>query len=435
MINSTNNSLNLNLKKNIVSTNKQNDLQIYELESENIDSSLIDISILSFLEKPKKKQNYEDEMLKVQNSYNDVKSKTVDICMDSDPIECSSSLNNKNVIIKEKKKPKKKEIILTINGHNYLKKDLNQVNKKKRKKELLNEMKVFISKNIYEKYFDNRDISNDFDEFKIFVHDLKQPMIFWKRKTTAEFDENVDLFVPCSETDVVENCVIFFCTAEEMYKKIIENTFESEINDCFSDFLHYNQCEELNKIVLVYKYSQLIKRLDNEKNSRYKREILKRLNTNDKTIIKKKKEIEKILTTKEMDHILNLIQLKNKLNIISINSYEDIVKYLKSFTYSLSLSKYKNSKEKYTISNLNVIKLGNDSKSVFINSVSQFKLMTEFKSINLYKIHKSIYSLYNTLKKKGNLGDDFDKKNVVPPSVENAIKITLLSDNPDDLIY
>lgn len=313
-------------------------------------------------------------------------------------------------------------------AYKYSDKELKHANRTHRTKdELLSEMILQISQELYNDQFEKEYMKQQFIETEIRPIENPLPIINWKRKVKANYDERKDVFIPCEPKETTENCTVLYYQAEELISKIRNGFINNTIDAC-----------EGNIIILVEGYQNYLTKAKNAENKRYTDAVKENLNkeTGDNSQRSRKRNtgIEIDLTAKEIEHLLNKLQFELNLNIIPVKNNNDGIDWLLSFTYTIAFALYDKFERNSSLANLGVVKSGKDYKSTFIQSMNHFKLMTPLKSERLFGYYQSLQSIFDRFNKGKDLGKDDSGKTIVPPSTEKAMKNFFTSDDPNEII-
>jgi crossover junction endonuclease EME1 len=343
----------------------------------------------------------------------------------SDPISESSSplkTNKKSAGV-----PKQAEFT-------YTPKDLKEANKVTRKKEeLMSEMILKVSHRLYSDLEESR-LKSIFMESTVESFPSQIPMIFWKRKVLARYNPDTDTFVPCPVLYIHEKTVVLYYKAEEFIEKAQTGSLKTDCEFSLSLLRRADEKIQYKVIIIVEGYDQLVLKLKNIENLKYKNEVLKRLNPNETIRTTKTKCGVFGTTLREVEYLFNKTQLEIGVNIFPVRTPVEGINWLYSFTYTIAFSLYDKFERNHSLANLGTVRSGTDTKSTFVQTLRQFKLMTEPKAEKLFGQYSSLFAIYTELQSKGTLGKDGSGKNFVPPSADNAMKKTFLAENADGLI-
>ena len=357
------------------------------------------------------------------------------ISQPSDPISEYSSSPIKQPLQQVQRivKLKAKESI-SNNGFMYTPRELREANKvTKKKDELLSEMTINFPKHVIDENFTFDTIKQVFEFSNVETYECSLPIIFWKRRIKAEYDSSHDVFIPCEPKTVVEKTIALYYKAQEFFAKLKDGSIDDEITQSIA-VAKKQQDLDYSVIVIIEGYDQYINKLKNNENKRFRDGILLQLKGTEKSKRNKPNDSLVDLSQKQIEDLINKTQIEVGVNIFPIRSNQEVIEWLHSFTYTISFALYDKWERNQSLANLGRVKSGTDSKSTFINSFCQFRLMTEPKAERLYGFHSTMYSIYNKLKQDGSLGSDEYNRGLVPPSTGVAIRRAFLSDNPDEVV-
>lgn len=320
----------------------------------------------------------------------------------------------------------------------YSKKELKEANKVTRKKEeLLSEMIMQIPSTLYEACFQKEHLKEIFIYPEIENTSTALPMISWMRKVKARYNSERDVFIPCSPTKRKEKNLVMYYKAKDFVNIVIDGTLQLMVNLCQTN---YGEGQELPVIIIVEGYDQFLNKIRNMEETKYKKAVLAKLNPsdplNDSGNKRAKKPTEEIsLTPKEIDQLVNEAQLTTGVNIFPVKNNQDAINWLHSFTYTIAYALYDKFERNISLANLGTVRSGTDTKSTFLGTVKQFRLMSTPKVEKLYGYYPSIFALYSRFSTNNSLGKDNFDKNIIPPSTEKSMKKLFTSEDPNDIIH
>lgn len=313
----------------------------------------------------------------------------------------------------------------------YTVKQLRDANKVTRKKaDLLGEMVVEISNLVSSKFFENEDIETEFAELEVRAVSDTYPTIAWKRKVQASYDPQRDLFIPCELTEYRERILVVYYDAKEIVKHIQDRSLDTIIRRVIARAQTENSSVEFHVIILVDGYDQYLAKIRNEENKRYKARVLGQpsLGTLNHQLG------EKELTVKDVESMVQETQIRLEVNIFPVRNGKEALTWLNSFTYTIAGRIY-DKYERTSLGTLGTVRSGTGSRSTFVQSMRQFRLMTEPKAERLLEHYPSLSRICEQLNNHGTLGQDSNGKNIVPPSVNAAMKVLFTSNDPEEVVY
>lgn len=364
----------------------------------------------------------------------------------SDPISQNSSSPIKQPIAKpitQEAPPKprtttrKAKTVATMsdeNGFLYTAKQLREANRVTRKKdELLSEMLIHFPNHIYNSHFKNDDVRSIMEFMTVETYETEYPIIYWTRKLTARYNKSNDVFIPCPPTRIMEKTIVLYYKAENLVRKLYDKSLPTDIKECLR-YLKQRENLNYNTIIIIEGYEQYLRKLKNVENNNFRLEVLRRLQTDEHS---KKRKLDSNLiqlSQKEVQDLINSSQIELGVNFFPIKSNQEVVEWMYSFTYTIAFALYDKWERNQSLANLGIVKSGTDAKSTYINSICHFKLMTKVKAERLHGFHASLYSMYKSFQQTGGLGNDGYGRNIIPPTAEQALCRTLLSDDPNEVV-
>lgn len=347
------------------------------------------------------------------------------------PIDISDPISSDSTLSSPLKPPAKKTKPNPIPNQPYTNKELNAANKTFRKKEdILSEMILNIPIQLYET-FDEEFVKSMVTHSRIRKTYSTIPMIFWKRAVTADYDEERDVFIPCAPKELTEKNVVLYYKAPDLMKQIKDDTLQRDVEQAKKDL-----GTNIHIIIMIEGYDKYLNKLKTIANRNYTRAVLTQLNPNETNSQKKRRieEDEGDFTVEECEYLVNKLQVDLQVNIFPVKSYQEALEWLVSFSYTIGGSLYDKFNRNESLANLGRVKPGTDKQSTFMQTIKQFNLMTTPKVEQLYSFYSSLQRIYERYESHGSLGT-FGGKNVLPPTVDSAMKKVFMSEDPDAKIH
>lgn len=352
----------------------------------------------------------------------------------SDPISSDSAFSSP---LKPAKKPKTK----AVSSLPYTAKELTAANRTFRKKEdILSEMILNIPIHVYDT-FDEEAVKNTVTQTQIRKTYSTIPMIFWKRAVKAAYDEKRDVFIPCTQKEIIEKNVVLYYKAPDLMKRIKNDTLKQDIEQAKRDYILEADANKdstgknIHVILMIEGYDKYLNRLKTIANRKYTRAVLTQLSPNETpSQLKRSLEEDNGMTVEECEYLINELQVNFQVNIFPVKSHQEALEWMVSFSYTIGSSLYDKFNRNESLANLGRVKPGTDKQTTFMQTIKQFNMMTTPKVEQLYSFYSSLQAIYERYESHGSLGT-FGGKNVLPPTVDSAMKKVFLSDDPDAKIH
>ncbi|KAK6460678.1 hypothetical protein DFJ63DRAFT_237989 [Scheffersomyces coipomensis] len=320
------------------------------------------------------------------------------------------------------------------------KQQLNKANRVTRsKEELLTEMTLVLSSTIIPKFKLEILTSTLYpSKYETSFEDL--PVVYWKRRVKATYDKENDIFRPCEEKDIVEKNIVLYYSAEEFFRKVQENTLKHVINQAK---VFYNSLlpvhEDCVITILIEGLELFINKIKNKEQKEYKESVIQRMNPDDipRSQPKKRKAdaMDDItMSSKSVEFILQKAQVELKIVTFPVRNASEGIMWLQSFTYTIAQALYDKFERNSSLANLPTIKSGKDTKSTFMQSIQQFKFMTESKTERLFMFFPSLKAIHDRFVSNGSIGKDSTGRNIIPPSTDVAMKNFFMAKDPNTAI-
>lgn len=349
--------------------------------------------------------------------------------------------------LKSKPKGTKKARVQTISigDMEFTKKELEEVNKvKRKKKDLMSEMIVEISTNVFNECFDESYMKEILCHTKIEKIVSRFPIISWKRITRATYDKDKDIFLPCPLSQVREKNIVLYYGAEEFVSILMCHELGDIIKSVKKEtFLDVSPQVQL--VFMIEGYDQYLNKIKSIEEKNYQKAIMEKLSQqsqptsreSDRNSLDPTNNTSQItgVASKDVDSLINDAQISYCVNIFTVRNSTEATRWLQSFTYAISRSLYDEFDRNSSLANLGGIKSGSDKKTTFFQTMRQFKMMTEQKVEKLYSHYPSLYEIYSRYRRNDSLGKDSLEKNIVPPSIDSAMKKVFSADDPFEMVF
>lgn len=366
----------------------------------------------------------------------------------SDPIESGSSSPFKQPPPKKQRKQKIKTLapVLPPSDIAYDLKTLNDANKATRSKdELLSEMTLSCPLAM----IDHDYINLKFTQLKVISTDDERT-IFWKRKVTTKYDSELDIFIPCAPTEIIERNLIVYFKADDLVQSLMNNTTSEIINQCKQHIPVDNTASDYTPyvILLIEGYDKYISKLKSTQDRLFKKQVRQELDqasqnsslASSSSSPKKRKtksqvgrQSSTLLDIALIEKKINQLQVLQNVNVFFTKNFEDSIDWLHSFTYTIASNRYDNNNESKVTSART--KCGTDTKSTFLKVLQQFKFITEVKAERVFQYYNSLSKIYDRYVKNVGLGKALDgTSNIVPPTTDLAMRTFFMSNDPEEVL-
>lgn len=331
----------------------------------------------------------------------------------------------------------------------YTLKELNAVNKiVRRKQDLLSQMGIHISKNLYNTKFKQDYMKGKFTDTEIELEDTEEPIIFWTRHVTANYDPEQALFIPCSSKVIVENNLVLYLSAEELFDMIIDEDFIHHLESDKETYPLKNLYDKLHTIIsnfsvkflanktphvifIIEGFEKLISKLRSRENKKF-RDLVTGMSelasSQGQSQKQNKKANEKLIysvPSKEVDKILQYIQFETGITVFPVRGNQEAIEWLYLFTYTTSKSLYDRLSRNKDFAHLSTVGSGVDAKLTFVRSLALFKRMTQEKATKLYPKFSSLLQIQNVYECGQMIGAPL-------PSIVDASMLKFFTSNDPD---
>lgn len=345
--------------------------------------------------------------------------------MTSDPIESSSPMKSPPPAKKSKAAKLKNTDINDRSGKAW--KEANKMTR--RKQEILSEMVVEISLCLQNKiqtdYF-----KNIFLLPKVRNSYLELPLISWKRRVTAKYNKEEDVFVPCELTEISERVLLLLYEPSDLVEKLQKGLISVDIERAKKRANAEDPLKEYFVFLMVPCFSEYLRKLQTLENRQYRARALQQLN---QTQLSRKKNEDVPISSAEALRLLIDSEVRMGINIFTTKTVEESIDWLHSFTYTIGSSIYDKFERNPEFANIGTVRLGSTPKGTYLEMIKKFNLMTEPKAENLYQYYASPLSLYKRFVEHGDLGS-VNGRNIIPPSVSKMMKKVLTCQDPNAVI-
>lgn len=344
--------------------------------------------------------------------------KNMDVLL-SDPIEASSAPSSPP--------KKKKKFTKSKDNGEKLWRDSNRVTRKK--EEILGEMIVEISACLeselkvahFDELFSNTTVRFSYTDL---------PLVSWKRQITANYNADEDVFVPCEPTEKYERVVVLYFGAQSFVDRMVDSSLGELVSRALRRARTLDPLLKYHVILLVNGFNEVVRKLKAAEDRRYRERLLDEMNDLNR---RKGDHEEPQLTAAEVQNLLRTYEAKIGVTIFLTKSKQETIDWLHSFTYTIGNSLYDKFERNPKFANVGHVRLGSDHKSTFIEMIKKFNLMTAQTAAKLYEFYSSPAGLYERYQLHDSVGT-VGGKNIVPPSVNSAMRNFFRATNPDDVV-
>lgn len=337
----------------------------------------------------------------------------------SDPIEASSAPSS----------PPKKKKKVTKPKDNAEKRwrDSNRVTRKK--EEILGEMILEISASLESElkvaHFDEL-----FSSTAVRFSYTDLPLVSWKRQITANYNADEDVFVPCEPTEKYERVVVLYFGAQTFVDKLVDRSIDELVSRALRRAKTLDPLLKYHVIVLVNGFNEVVRKLKAAEDRRYRERLLDEMNELNR---RKTSHEVPLLTAAEVQNLLRTYEVKIGVTVFLTKSTQETIDWLHSFTYAIGNSLYDKFERNPKFANVGNVRLGSDHKSTFVEMIKKFNLMTAQTAAKLYEFYSSPAGLFERYQQHDSVGT-VGGKNIVPPSVNSAMRNFFRATDPDDVV-
>lgn len=311
----------------------------------------------------------------------------------------------------------------------YTAKQLREANKVTRKKpDLLGEMVVEISALVADGFLSDEDTAQHLQPLEVRRVEAQWPTIAWKRKIQASYDPQRDLFIPCAATETRERILVLYYAAADAVDRMKTKLLDADVHQVVQDARKDNP-GDYHVIVVMDGYDQYVAKIRNDENRRYKARVLGQPSLGALAV-----PLGTETTAKDVEMVVQQTQIRLGVNIFPVRNGREALGWLGSLTYTIAGRIY-DKYERTALGTLGTVKSGTDTRSTFVQSIRQMRLMTEPKAERLAEFYPGMARICEQLNSRGNLGQDCNGKNIVPPLVHAAMKVFFGSMDPNEVVY
>lgn len=259
------------------------------------------------------------------------------------------------------------------------------------------------------------------------------PLISWKRKAKAIFNQDQDVFVPCDPTEVCERVLVLLYDAPTLLEKIDNRSINLDLEMATGRARLQEPLLNYHPIIMVLGLKEHLRKLQTIEDRMYREKMLTQMNEPPRSQ-KRKRQEELKMTASEAQKAIYVAEVELGTPFFPVRNTHEAIDWLHTFTYTIGTSWYDKSLRYPKFANMGNIKLGADRKGTFMEIVKKFNLMTQPRAEKLYEFYSTPVALYKRFKMHDSLGT-VGGKNIVPPSTNIAMRNLFRSDDPNQVIY
>ncbi|CAN3365342.1 hypothetical protein DICA2_E26038 [Diutina catenulata] len=282
------------------------------------------------------------------------------------------------------------------------------------KDELVGEMALYMPHAVYDR-FNKLDLASVYANAKLETYASDLPLLYWQRSSSCVWDEEQQLFLPTFPYQAVDDTAVLFYEAPE---------FVDGLDQVARDIGEAKQ-RHSKIIVMVQELDKHFKKIQNAQDRAFREQVRRRMEGDEVATPPDSAD-----SVKQINRRITAFQLKHQVNLYPVRTNTEACEWLFTLGHTLAANYYTR-----TAGISDRPRSGRDRKTVFLSAVTQFKMMTDKRAQTLYSCFPSFAQLSQVLTRHGAVGKDVDGKNIVPPTVEQALLKAFTSDDPNASVY
>ncbi|CAN3368384.1 hypothetical protein DICA3_F17150 [Diutina catenulata] len=282
------------------------------------------------------------------------------------------------------------------------------------KDELVGEMALYMPHAVYDR-FNKLDLASVYAHAKLETYASDLPLLYWQRSSSCVWDEEQQLFLPTFPYQAVDDTAVLFYEAPE---------FVDGLDRVARDIGEAKQ-RHSKIIVMVQELDKHFKKIQNAQDRAFREQVRRRMEGDEVATPPDSAD-----SVKQINRRITAFQLKHQVNLYPVRTNTEACEWLFTLGHTLAANYYTR-----TAGISDRPRSGRDRKTVFLSAVTQFKMMTDKRAQTLYSCFPSFAQLSQVLTRHGAVGKDVDGKNIVPPTVEQALLKAFTSDDPNASVY
>lgn len=282
------------------------------------------------------------------------------------------------------------------------------------KDELVGEMALYMPHAVYDR-FNKLDLASVYANAKLETYASDLPLLYWQRSLLCVWDEEQQLFLPTFPYQAVDDTAVLFYEAPE---------FVDGLDQVARDIGEAKQ-RHSKIIVMVQELDKHFKKIQNAQDRAFREQVRRRMEGDEVATPPDSAD-----SVKQINRRITAFQLKHQVNLYPVRTNTEACEWLFTLGHTLAANYYTR-----TAGISDRPRLGRDRKTVFLLAVTQFKMMTDKRAQTLYLCFPLFAQLSQVLTRHGAVGKDVDGKNIVPPTVEQALLKAFTLDDPNASVY
>ncbi|PKY37327.1 hypothetical protein RhiirA4_493476, partial [Rhizophagus irregularis] len=233
-----------------------------------------------------------------------------------------------------------------------------------------------------------------------FQHDIPN-IIKWRRKVTAEWDDELCAFMPIPEKIQDESFVLIYFDVSEFIKLIKDDNLSENINRLRETFINKKL------VILIEGYENYCRKRKTQINRNFTDAV--RLGIEDHDVEdmettrvptkKKKKNYEQEPDLEEVEEKFLWLQIIAKCLIIHTKDFEDTVETIGILSTDIATIPYKNRNCDLNFWVEGQVRVGTGSSDTWLRMLQEIQLVTEPVARGIINIYPTVKSLYDAYKK------------------------------------
>lgn len=254
--------------------------------------------------------------------------------------------------------------------------------------------------------------------------EVEAPLVYWRRRVHTEYDEALDLFVPCEPAEVWEPNVVVWMAAQAVVEGVADALLGATVAQHVARFrlMVGGAQREPFAVLVVEGYDKCMARLRAAEDRAFKLQVRR-----DMGQAPRRRAAGCSVGVADVEARLNELQLAQRVNVFATKSPQDTVEWLVLLTHAVAQRRYRRDGGAR-------VRPGTDARSTYLKLLQQFRFVTEARAERVRQYYPLLRALWQRLRREPGLGRVEGDANVVPPLTDRAMHTFFSARDPHQVL-
>lgn len=252
---------------------------------------------------------------------------------------------------------------------------------------------------------------------------VEAPLVYWRRLVDTEYNEALDLFVPCEPAEVWEPHVVVWMAAQAVVEGVADALLGATVAQHVAQFRRAaGGVREPVAVLVIEGYDKCMARLRAAEDRAFKLQVRR-----DMGQAPRRRGAGCSVGVADVAARLNELELAQRVNVFCTKSPQDTVEWLVLFTHAVAQRRYRRDSGAR-------VRPGTDARSTYLKLLQQFRFVTEVRAERVCQYYPLLRALWQRLRREAGLGRVEGDANVVPPLTDRAMHTYFTARDPHQVL-